>query len=37
MPKSLKAKDIMSKDVIYFEPETSIEIIALSISKKPFP
>ena len=34
---STKVKEAMSKDVIYFESETSIEIIALSISKKPFP
>ena len=34
--RSTKVKEAMSKDVIYFESETSIEIIALSISKNHF-
>ncbi len=34
--RSTKVKEAMSKDIIYFEPETRIEIIALSISKNHF-
>lgn len=34
--RSTKVKEAMSKNVIYFESETSIEIIVLSISKNHF-
>lgn len=34
--RSTKVKEAMSKDVIYFEPETRIEKIAVAISKNHF-